>query len=124
MAFAVIRAAKQKGGGVAASGKHNDRARETPNADKEKERENRVLVGDERDVKAIVTEIIDEHGGKPRSDSVEAIELLLTASREFFTDGKEEILPERVDAFVEKGIEFIEQNAKFGECAKAVLHMD
>ncbi|HXL09696.1 MAG TPA: plasmid recombination protein, partial [Candidatus Bathyarchaeia archaeon] len=110
MAFAVIRAAKQKGGGVAASGKHNDRARETPNADKEKERENRVLVGDERDVKTIVTELIDANGGKPRSDSVEAIELLLTASREFFTDGKEEILLERVEAFVEKGMKFIDKN--------------
>ncbi len=124
MAFAIIRAAKQKGGSVAASGQHNDRTRETPNADKEKKAENKLLIGDDRNVREIVTEIIDDHGGRPRIDSVEAVELLMTASHEYFTDGRQEIIPERVDAFVEKGIKFLEEKANFGICAKADLHMD
>lgn len=124
MAKAIIRAAKQKGGSVAASGKHNDRTRETPNADKEKEKDNQVLIGDERNVREIVTEIIDEHGGRPRSDSVEAVELVMTASREFFTDGQEEIIPQKVDAFVERGLVFLNDKSNLGICAKAVLHVD
>lgn len=43
MAFAIARIAKLKGGSIKASGQHNDRSRETPNADPVREDENRVL---------------------------------------------------------------------------------
>lgn len=81
MTFAIVGIAKQKGGSVGASGHHNDRTRETPNADPERLSQKRVLVGDDKNVREIVDRIIAEHGGKPRSDSVEAVEYLLTPPR-------------------------------------------
>lgn len=123
MAYAIARIAKLKGGSVAASGKHVDRLRETPNADRTKERENKTLIGDRRPLAQSVKEMIDEHGGKPRRDSVECVELMLGASPEHFTEGREEVNPERVREFTEKAVEFLKE--QYGErCVKAVLHMD
>jgi hypothetical protein len=91
MAFGTIGVSKQKGGSVGSSGRHNDRDRDTPNADPERTHLNRVLVGDGRPVRERVDEIINEHGGKPRRDSVEAVELLLSASHEYFVGPDGEI---------------------------------
>ena len=82
MAFCTIGVSKQKGGNVGSSSRHNDRQRDTPNADPERTPLNRVLVGDDRNARYRVREIISEHGGKPRRDSVEAVELLLSASHD------------------------------------------
>lgn len=70
MAFCTIGVMKQKGGSVGSSSRHNDRDRETPNADPERTHLNRVLIGDDRNAAERVREIIREHGGKPRRDSV------------------------------------------------------
>jgi hypothetical protein len=86
MAFSTIGVAKQNGSSVGSSSLHNDRGRETPNADPERTHLNRVLIGDERSAGERVRQIIAEHGGKPRRDSVEAIELLLSATH--FLDGR------------------------------------
>lgn len=124
MAFAIARIAKLKGGSVKASGQHNDRSRETPNADRERLEENRVLVGDDAPVHESVAEVIEEHGGKPRSDSVECVEILLTASPEYFLDEHGEIDPSRVEPFVERATGFLKEEAVVGKCVKAVLHAD
>ncbi len=124
MAFAILRVAKQKGGSVGASGHHNDRTRQTPNADPEKEEHNRVLLGEERNVRELVREVIDEHGGKPRSDSVECVEMVLTASPEHFMEDEEEELQKKVDRFTERAMEFLRDERNCGVCVKAVLHMD
>src|ERR671928_799606 len=124
MAFAILRVAKQKGGSVGASGHHNDRTRETPNADREQTELNRVLVGDERNVRELVREVIDEHGGKPRSDSVECVELVMTASPEHFLDEDEEEREKKIERFVERSIEFLRDERNCGVCVKAVLHLD
>ena len=124
MAFCTIGVSKQKGGSVGASGRHNDRERDTPNADPERSHLNRVLIGDERNVKDIVSEIIDAHGGKPRRDSVEAVELMLSASHEWFLDRDGEISQEKVDQFCEQAMKFLRDRKNCGVCAKAVLHMD
>lgn len=123
MAFAIARIAKLKGGSVAGAGKHVDRTRETPNADRTKLDENRILIGDDRPVRELVTEMIEEHGGKPRCDSVECVELLLAASPEYFNEGREENNPERVHEFAEKTVEFLHEH--YGDrCVKATLHLD
>lgn len=122
--FGTLGIAKQKGSGVAASGRHNDRTREILNADPSRQDQNRLLIGDERNVREIVTEVIDAHGGKPRRDSVEAVEMVLSATHAYFTDDKDEIDKEKLDRWVEQSIKFLEDPRSLGKCVKAVLHLD
>lgn len=124
MAFSTIGVAKQKGGSVGASSLHNGRERETPNADPERSHLNRVLIGDDRSAQTRVREIIDEHGGKPRRDSVEAVELLLSASHEYFEGRDGEIDEGRLERWVERSVRFLADRGNCGICAKAVLHLD
>jgi hypothetical protein len=124
MAFCTIGVDKQKGGNVGSSSRHNDRERETPNADPERTRLNRVLIGDDRNARYRVREIIDDYGGKPRRDSVEAVELLLSASHEYFVGRDGEIDPERLERWVEQATKFLRDRRNCGICAKAVLHLD
>jgi hypothetical protein len=124
MAFCTIGVVKQKGGSVGSSSRHNDRDRETPNADPERTHLNRVLIGDERNAAERVREIIQENGGKPRRDSVEAVELLLSASHEYFAGPGDEIDPERLERWVEQAKKFLRERRNCGICAKAVLHLD
>ncbi|MET0623595.1 MAG: MobV family relaxase [Pyrinomonadaceae bacterium] len=124
MAFGIARMTKQKGGGVGSSGHHNDRTRETPNADPERQHLNRVLVGNEQNVREAVSRIIEEHGGRPRRDSVEAVEYVLTASPEWFVEQDPEKYRQKVDRFVEQAVKFLEDPRSGGKLAKAVLHMD
>lgn len=124
MAFAIGRIAKLKGGSVAASASHDGRARETPNADPERLDENRVLIGDATPVGEAVQQIIKESGGKPRCDSVECVEIVLTASREYFENEKGEIDMAKVEPFAARSVEFLQDSKQVGRCVKAVLHMD
>ncbi|MCA1605506.1 MAG: plasmid recombination protein, partial [Acidobacteria bacterium] len=123
MPYAIARVGKLKGPSVVSSGKHVDRERETPNADPDRRHENRTLVGDGRSLREVVAEKIGAHGGKPRRDSVECVEMLFSASPEFFFDEEEVIDEEKVSKFSEKTVEFLRE--KYGDrCVKAILHMD
>jgi len=124
LAFAIVGIAKQKGGSVGSSGHHNDRTRDTPNADPERLHLNRVLLGDDRNVSQAVDRIIEEHGGKPRSDSVETVEFLLTASPEWFDEPDPEKYQEKVERFTEQAVKFLEDPRSGGLVAKVVLHLD
>lgn len=124
MAYAIARIAKQKGGSVGSSSLHNNRGRETPNADPSREQENRELIGAGRSAPEMVREVIDAHGGKPRSDSVEAVEILLTASPEWFRDDDDLIDQKKVDQFSERAKKFLQERKHGGICVKATLHMD
>lgn len=124
MAFAIARMAKQKGGSVGSSSLHNGRGRETPNADPSREHENRVILGQDRSTPEMVREIIAEHGGKPRSDSVEAVEVLLTASPEWWRDDNDELDRKKVDQFIAPAREFLSERMNGGICVQATLHMD
>lgn len=124
MAFVIARIAKQKGGSVGASGQHNDRTRETPNADPARIKDNEVLIGPDRPVREIVDEIIAEHGGKPRSDSVEAVEVLITASPEWFLDDLGNLDAKKVERFKERSVALLRDPRSGGVCAKATFHGD
>jgi Plasmid recombination enzyme len=122
--FAILGIKKQKGGAVAVSSHHNDRTREVPNADPARTHLNRVLAGDERNVREIVTEFIRERGGKPRKDAVEAVELLCKASPQFFAETDPAKLQEKIDRFCELAMQFLQDENSGGVLVKAVLHMD
>jgi len=132
MAFAIARTKKLKGGSVAASGEHADRARQTPNADPLKTPENKLLIGKEDEPLQVgVKRVIEAHGGRPRKDSVECVEHMLSASPEYFINmwgthvGKNVEANDLVKAFTERALQFIEEREKKGEiCVKAVLHLD
>ncbi len=123
MAYAIARIAKLKGASVASAGRHVDRTRDTPNADPAKLHENKILIGEDRPVRELVNETIDRHGGKPRKDSVECVELMLGASPEYFNEGRDTDNPERILLFQEKTVEFLKE--QYGDrCVKATLHVD
>jgi hypothetical protein len=122
--YAILGIDKQKGSQITLSGRHNDRTQPVPNADPERTHLNRVLAGDDRPTRTLVKEIIKQHGGKPRKDSVEAIEYLCEASPQFFSEKDPQKLQEKVDAFVEQAMKFLEDERSGGKLAKAVLHMD
>ena len=107
MNYISAKGSKLKGSAVAASGKHVDRAVHTPNADPEKSAENIHLVGGDVPLEESVKAVINQHGGKPRSDSVECIEFILSASPKFFekSDGTQD--KEKVRAFAAASMPFI-----------------
>jgi hypothetical protein len=97
MAMAILRTAKLKGNQVSASDEHTERQRETKNADSEKLKDNIYLIGKPgMNLREAVDAEIAKSGwttkagqkrtGKPRPDSVECVEFLMTASPEFFGD--------------------------------------
>jgi hypothetical protein len=122
--FAILGIAKQKGGSVALSGRHNDRAMAVPNADPERSHLNRVLHGEDTNVRQLVTETINGHGGKPRKDAVEAIEFLCKASPQFFNEKEPAKRQEKIDRFVEQAMLFLLDERSGGRLVKAVLHLD
>ena len=123
MAYAIARIAKLKGASVGASDRHVERLRRTPNADRTRLGDNVHLLGNGTPLRELVDQRINAHGGRPRRDSVECVEVLLEASPEYFTEGRDEVNPERVPPFAEKAVEFLRK--RYGEnCVKAVLHMD
>lgn len=123
MAYAIARMKKLKGAGVSGADRHVERRQKTPNADRAKQNENVHLIGDKTPLRELVDERIRQHGGKSRKDAVECVELMLEASPEYFTEGRDEVNPERVPPFAEKTVEFLRE--QYGaNCVKAVLHMD
>jgi len=127
MSFAILRTQKLKAGNVHGSSSHVTRSRETPNADPARQHLNSVLVGDgHRPVDLIlgrVAEITSERaaagGKKLRSDAVLAVEYILTASPEHFSEkSHNEIL-----AWADHSIKFLTE--KHGKnVVSATLHMD
>ena len=123
-AKAIMRMKKRKGGAITLSGRHNDRTQPVPNADPERTHLNRILHGPDRPTRELVTEVIKAHGGKPRKDSVEAIEFLCKASPQFFAEKDQQKLQEKVDRFAEQAMKFLRDPESGGILVKAVLHMD
>lgn len=90
MAYAILRIGKLKTfGNISAAGKHNLRLRECRNADPTRKRLNVNLIDGGQELVATVKARLAEVGIKKwRKDAVLASEVLLTASPEFFEDGR------------------------------------
>lgn len=121
--FAIARHAKLKGAGISLSAHHNLRTRETPNADQERTGENRILYGDERPLREKVDEKIKETSARTRSDNVECVEYMLTATREHFLDARGEIDEGKLEQWIELNMQFLHEECG-ADLLGAVLHMD
>lgn len=97
------------------SGHHNDRTRAVPNADPARTHLNRTLAGDGRNVREIVTESMNERGGRPRQDAVEAIELLCKTSPQFFAEKDLKKFQGKVERFCEHAIQFLGEERSGGK---------
>lgn len=120
MSFAILRVEKLKGSSVGSSDMHLDRKRETLNADGRRTGENIYLVGARGEsLRATVNEQIMASGGKPRKDSVECVEFLMTASPEYFSS------PTKTTNFIRQSKKFMDQLEERGmKFVKVCVHLD
>ncbi|MDF3377796.1 hypothetical protein HKX15_18685, partial [Sulfitobacter sp. KE37] len=105
MAYAIYRHSKHKNfGTVTASSRHMTREATTPNADPARADQNQILIGSEdpaADVAALVPDLdaVDEHKKKRRrKNSVISLEVLLTASPEWWAEATPDQQQEWLDA--------------------------
>lgn len=126
-AYTVLRIAKLKSwGAIGGAGEHNARKRETPNADPERLRNNRSVIGAPGlDLAHAVRERIGEQ--TIRKNAVLAVEGILSASPEYFRPGNAQEYgayePDRLEDWVEASKTWLTQ--KYGDrVVSAVLHLD
>jgi hypothetical protein len=126
-AYTVLRIAKLKSwGAIGGAGEHNARKRETPNADPERLKANRFVVGEPGlDLAQAVRERIGEQ--TIRKNAVLAVEGVLSASPEYFRPGKAHEAgaydPKRLENWAEVSRKWLER--KYGNrVVSAVLHLD
>lgn len=129
MAYSICRIAKLKNGGaITASEKHTLRQRETPNADLTKENERFIGNPATPEISTLELEVFARIGEqKIRKDAVLCVEILLTASPEYFRPdeqgkaGKWDI--EQLDAWKQANHQWLSQ--KFSDrIVRAELHLD
>ncbi len=121
--YAILRVAKLKTmGEIGALGKHNERTRDTPNADAERLGENVRLVGS-GDWMADAQRRLD---AVPliRSDAVLAIEHVMTASRDFYQQGDAGERAARLDDWTERSMAWLRERYGAQNIVAAVLHKD
>ncbi len=117
--YAVMRFAKLKNmGQIKALGKHNERERETRNADEARREDNVRLVGTGdwcADVQArldIVPTI--------RANAVLALEYVMTASKEFYADAD----PHKLATWTDRSLDWLRERFGAENVVAAVLHKD
>jgi len=121
--YAVLRVAKLKTmGEIGALGKHNERTRDTPNADADRRRENVRLVGSgdwiaDAQRRLVAAPLI-------RSDAVLGIEHVMTASREFYARGDAAARAARLDDWTERSMTWLRERYGAANIVAAVLHKD
>lgn len=120
--YAVCRSAKHSdSGSLGAASQHATRERETPNADPSRLHLNRVIHGAADPAAEIERRIaeLQARGVKIRKNGVRAIELVLSASPEFFSK-----YPERKEAFYSQSVGWLK--SYFGEknLASVIAHED
>jgi len=131
MNFAVCRVKKLKASNLAAVGNHNMRISNVPQRDPDGQYE-RIFGDKNKTTKDLVEEIIDKEIDTEittiRKDAVVAVELVLSASPEYFRPGKAEEWGQyeidKVESWRDATIEFIKE--KYGEnrLADVCLHLD
>ncbi len=121
--YAVLRVAKLKTmGEIGALGKHNERTRETPNADVDRLGENVRLAGS-GDWIADAQARLDD-APKIRSNAVLAIEHVMTASRDFYQQGDADERARRLAEWTERSMAWLRDRYGAENVVAAVLHKD
>ena len=122
--YAILRFAKYKGPEIGHIEAHNERTKEkyasNPDVDTSRSHLNFHLVQPERKYRAEAERQIAEAGCRTRKDSVRVVEVLVTASPEFFKGKK----PAEVRAFFEEAVRFLEKHQSKETIISAVVHMD
>ncbi len=121
--YAVMRLGKLKSmGEIGGLGRHNERERETRNADSRRWGENERLVGT-GDWCADVQARLDE-APTVRSNAVLGIEHVLTASPEWFQQGTPAEQRQRLADFAERGMGWLRETYGADNVVAAILHRD
>ena len=122
--YAILRFAKYKGPEIGNIEAHNERSKEkyasNPDIDTSRSHLNFHLVQPERKYRAEAEKQIAEVGCRTRKDSVRVVEVLITASPDFFKGKKKT----EVRAFFEEALRFLEKHQPQETIISAVVHMD
>ena len=122
--YAILRFAKYKGPTLSRIEAHNERTKDAyasnPNIDTQRSRLNFHPVKAKGKYRQVSDQIIRESGCRVRKDSVTAVEVLITASPEFFADKK----PKEVKEFFDHALEFMKANQDPATYISAVVHVD
>lgn len=124
---AIIRTQKHKSvGSLQRREGHTYRKNETPNADPERKSKNKLLFGREDYANFCAEKLIkyEQAGNKIRKDGVLAIEYLLTASPEFFTDGPLHDRQSRLKKWCEAQVDFMKKRHGAENILCLYLHLD
>ena len=122
--YAILRFAKYKGPEIGHIEAHNERTKEkyasNPDVDTTRSHMNFHLVTPERKYRAEAEKQIAEAGCRTRSDSVRVVEVLVTASPEFFKGKKKA----EIKAYFQETLDFIQQHQNPRTIISTVVHMD
>ena len=122
--YAILRFAKYKGPTLSRIEAHNERTKEAyasnPDIDTERSRLNFHPVKSKGKYRDVSNQIIRESGCRVRKDSVTAVEVLITASPEFF-EGKKS---REVKEFFDHALEFMKAKQDAATYISAVVHVD
>ena len=122
--YAILRFAKYKGPEIGHIESHNERTKEkyasNPDIDTSRSHLNFHLVAPERKYRAEAEKQIAAAGCRTRSDSVRVVEVLVTASPEFFKGKKKA----EIKAYFQEALDFIQQHQNPRTIISAVVHMD
>lgn len=122
--YAILRFAKYKGPEIGHIESHNERTKEkyasNPDVDTSRSHLNFHLVTPQRKYRAEAEKQIAEAGCRTRSDSVRVVEVLVTASPEFFKGKKKA----EVRAYFNEALDFMQKHQSKDTIISAVVHMD
>lgn len=122
--YTILRFAKYKGPEIGRIESHNERTKEkyasNPDIDTSRSHLNFHLVMPQRKYRAEAEKQIAEAGCRTRSDSVRMVEVLVTASPEFFKGKKKS----EVKAYFTVALDFIQKHQSKDTIISAVVHMD
>ena len=122
--YAILRFAKYKGPEIGHIESHNERTKEkyasNPDIDTSRSHLNFHLVSPERKYRAEAEKQIAAAGCRSRSDSVRVVEVLVTASPEFFKGKKKA----EIKTYFTVALDFIQKHQSKDTIISAVVHMD
>ena len=122
--YAILRFAKYKGPTLSRIEAHKERTKDAyasnPDIDTERSRLNFHPMKSKGKYRDVSNQIIRESGCRVRKDSVTAVEVLITASPEFF-EGKK---PREVKEFFDYALEFMKAKQNSATYISAVVHVD